>query len=315
VRQQERPRVKPIRVLFFYDVEGWAWWNKIRHIRRHLPARFSVDMQRIGTPFDHERYDFIVIFEHFFLRQMTGVPRAKIVMGSCCPRTLDGLLTALPGSGVAAAILNNLPGYRAVENVYRSYYCPNGVDAALFAPAPRPVEDFSVCWVGNAASMGNKGLDLIVAACDRAGVPLCALDQQQKIAQGTVMGQEALRDTLYHRAAAYVCASEMEGTPNPCLEAMACGLPVVTTRVGNMPEVVRDGMNGLFVERSVEDLTAALGRLRDMDWRAMGRSARAGILEGWTWAHMAARYERMFCDLADGRAEVPEAPDALTRSA
>ena len=57
---------------------------------------------------------------------------------------------------------------------------------------------------------------------------------------------------FYHSLDVYVCASRSEGTPNPCLEAAACGLPVITTAVGNMPELIRDGHNGFLVERRPE---------------------------------------------------------------
>lgn len=298
-------RAGAIRVLFFYDVAGWAWWNKIRHIKRHASPALAVDMLPVGAAFDHADYDFVVIFEHFFLRRLGGVPREKIVVGCCCPRTLDGLAAALPGSGVAAALLNNLAAYEALKGVYRAYYCPNGVDEALFTPSPTPATRFSVCWVGNGASIGDKGLPRIRAACAMAKVPLLALDQEENIAQGRILDQTTLRDTLYRKAAAYVCASRAEGTPNPCLEAMACGLPVVTTPVGNMPELVVAGENGFFCSGEIEDLAAALTRLREADWRAMGRNARAAIVSGWTWKRNAARYEAMFRELA-GAPELPE---------
>jgi len=41
---------------------------------------------------------------------------------------------------------------------------------------------------------------------------------------------------FYRSLDVYVCASRSEGTPNPCLEAAACGLPVVTTRVWAAPK-------------------------------------------------------------------------------
>jgi glycosyltransferase involved in cell wall biosynthesis len=89
--------------------------------------------------------------------------------------------------------------------------------------------------------------------------------------------------------------AEAFGTPNPCLEAAACGLPVLTTRVGNMPELIRDGENGFFVERDAADIARRLTDLReDPDLRVrMGRSARAAV-EAWDWRHQAANYDAMF---------------------
>ena len=45
----------------------------------------------------------------------------------------------------------------------------------------------------------------------------------------------------------YVCTSEAEGFSNSILEAMACGKPVIATRVGGNPEAVQHGMTGLLV--------------------------------------------------------------------
>ena len=47
------------------------------------------------------------------------------------------------------------------------------------------------------------------------------------------------------------------------VEAMACGTPVIATRRGSVPEIVRDGVNGFVVENVVEAV-AAVGRLDEV---------------------------------------------------
>jgi glycosyltransferase involved in cell wall biosynthesis len=48
------------------------------------------------------------------------------------------------------------------------------------------------------------------------------------------------------------------------VEAMACGTPVIASRRGSVPEVVRDGVNG-FVVDSVPEAVAAVGRIFQLD--------------------------------------------------
>ncbi len=77
-------------------------------------------------------------------------------------------------------------------------------------------------------------------------------------------------------ARVFVMNSLSEGGPRVLLEAMACGLPVVTTRVGIAPEVVRDGENGVFVAGTPASLVAAIRPLLAEPARAtaMGRAGR-----------------------------------------
>ena len=72
-----------------------------------------------------------------------------------------------------------------------------------------------------------------------------------------------------------------EGVPQAILQAMAIGLPIVTTDVGSIAEAIRHEHNGLIVEkRNADDLTAGLSRvLQDRDLAArLGRTARADAL-------------------------------------
>jgi glycosyltransferase involved in cell wall biosynthesis len=86
---------------------------------------------------------------------------------------------------------------------------------------------------------------------------------------------DALPD--WFRAANLLCLpSHNEGVPNVVLEAMACGTPVVATRVGGIPEVL-PGDAGLLVEaHAVDALGAALRRALDETWDARSIVAHAG---------------------------------------
>jgi glycosyltransferase involved in cell wall biosynthesis len=92
-----------------------------------------------------------------------------------------------------------------------------------------------------------------------------------------------------------------EGVPQAIMQAMACRIPVVTTPVGSISEIVSDGSTGLFVEpQNAESLRAALERLR-IDPAFRERLARAGY-EGaqsrFGAAIMLDRMERIFLDAA-----------------
>ena len=52
----------------------------------------------------------------------------------------------------------------------------------------------------------------------------------------------------------YVCASKEEGTPNPVLESMASGVPVISTNVGIVSEAFGENKKDYIIERTKEDL-------------------------------------------------------------
>lgn len=65
----------------------------------------------------------------------------------------------------------------------------------------------------------------------------------------------------YREAKIFVNPSLNEGGPRVAVEAMACGTPVVTTRVGLMPDIVEDGASGLFCDWSPESMAEQITRL------------------------------------------------------
>ncbi|HEX9656899.1 MAG TPA: asparagine synthase (glutamine-hydrolyzing) [Bacteroidota bacterium] len=288
----------PIRVLIFYDEKGWAWWHRAHHIKNNISKDIQIDTVKIGTQFDHHQHDFLLLFDHYLLPHIGKVPSEKIIIGNSCPRILAESIKVVMEGKCAGGVVNNLVGYqRALEYTDKYFCCQNGVDERLFYPAEKKVKELIACWVGNSKSMGNKGLELIEQACQQSGVRLRIVDAADKEQGVEANPQEWVRDQLYHKSSVYVCASEFEGAPNPALEAMACGLPVISTRVGNMVELIKDGYNGFLVERSPEAIAAALQKLRKSDFHTMGKNARTSIENGWTWVQQVTKYETMFKEL------------------
>lgn len=160
----------------------------------------------------------------------------------------------------------------------------NGVDLQRFQPGDRAalrdelaIEGFTLLSVGHLVEL--KGHDLVIGALALLpGVSLMiagsGIERQRLEALALALGvRERVRflgavpqaelPRYYGAADALVLASSREGWANVLLESMACGTPVVATRVWGTPEVVASADAGvLMAERSRQGVADAVNALR-----------------------------------------------------
>ena len=100
----------------------------------------------------------------------------------------------------------------------------------------------------------------------------------------------------YQKADIFVLPSLDEGMSNSLLEAMACGLPVLTTDAGDNARLVVSGAQGLVVPSANEKALAdGLQRLlKNTEGRShMAKASRQSALD-WTWDTVAKQYIELF---------------------
>jgi len=199
-------------------------------------------------------------------RRIVGLADAIV---ATCPSGSDDLSELFPSSRIE--VVENMIDFsayrsaalsqRRVQAVFLGWLIPEkGVFDLLEAFA----EVASTSDGARLAMYGPYGRDAVQRAVDRLG-----LGQVVTVGEW-IAGEE--KAELLASSRAFVLPSYTEGMPVVIAECMASGLPVVTTPVGGIPDVVVDGENGLHVPPGdVEQLATAIETLLSDDdvWQRM----------------------------------------------
>jgi len=191
---------------------------------------------------------------------------------------------------------------------------PNGVDTSLFRPVSGVERDRCRVIVTNSSDIPLKGLhyllkavgevsekravNLVVIGSPRENGRVSRLVSELGIGEiVTFTGRVSDEDLVRHYARSWVAVvpSLYEGFGLPAAEAMACGLPVISTTGGALPEVVGDA--GLLVPPGDSHaLAGALMQLLDYpEWaKDLGEAGRRRVLDQFTWEQAARKTVRAY---------------------
>ena len=194
-----------------------------------------------------------------------------------------------------------------------------GVDAMLFSPLPKPLprEAFEILCVGRLTPA--KGQHLLIDAVDRLtqlGRPVRLhlvgggpdydslrahadrLAHPESVVFEGAVNQDRIR-SIYAIADVFCLPSFAEGLPVVLMEAMSMQIPCVTTSIAGIPELIRDGIDGLLVAASdLDALVDALVTLMD-DEEMRNRIAKTGrtrILEHYQLARNIEKLAAIFVE-------------------
>jgi len=191
---------------------------------------------------------------------------------------------------------------------------PNGVDLNRFVPAPNKelTEELKLLTVGRLSV--TKRVEILIEAVEilnrmsrrvrltiaGGGGLLAELKQLvdrkglNKVIDITGRIESERMPDVYRRHDIFVSASMQEGMSNAMVEAMAAGLPIVTTRCEGVDELIAD--NGIVVEDGdAEALVGAISKLSqdERGYKAMCTAARRRA-ENFGWDTVAAKYLQLY---------------------
>ncbi len=178
------------------------------------------------------------------------------------------------------------------------HYIPNGVDTSFYRPksfekmlSKKPI----IGWVGKVK--GAKNYELVrdvKKVLENIGFEF--KEVALKKGDSNILGKEEMKE-FYNSIDYYLCTSWHEGTPNPCLEAASCGVPLITTRVGNMPELVKERINGFFIDpniASVENVLINVKSIKQSEYNKLSNNIRNDIENEWDWSQRGELFSNFF---------------------
>ena len=294
------PSNRKPKILLIADVKNWAWWIKGEYLQKYLSDEFDIDLICTIGPacvnkwqIPQNKYDLYFTFGYSYIDFLYNVPKFKKSTGVTAHRPRNAILPKMKQAGHLHA--NSMMLYRELRDMGfdRVYYVPNGVNEKLFRPViPIPLEREKI-------TVGHVGKECVAKGQVEIIYPAIKKSGAERITNVSTWKDKIPHDQMYkiyQDMDVFVVASLEDGTPNPALEAASCGRPIISNRIGNMPELIKDGVNGFLVERHVDDYVEKITWLQSHRSKLikMGKKARETVEKYWTWEIQAENYRNMF---------------------
>ncbi|MDD5463324.1 MAG: glycosyltransferase [Methylococcales bacterium] len=121
-------------------------------------------------------------------------------------------------------------------------------------------------------NFGSEGFAYVIGEASEGDIAIHNLPENLKV---TGWLQRNVVQSYFESCDVFVIPSRWEGVPISALEALRAGRALIASRVGGLPELVTDGVNGILINKnSVDELVIAMRKISDQDVVAMGNASR-----------------------------------------
>lgn len=284
-----------MKIHLVFDTKGWAYHNCTTALVKYAPPDMKIT-QSNRLPPDLQTYDLVVVLP--FPKMERFGPQCKLygvkTVIACyiqLPYCLDEFEKAARVSD--HIIFNNWISYKFWQqnhNTNNFSYLPQGIDAERFYDEKRP---------------GRKDLALLCSSEHFRILKGVEIAKRSKLVVTHVANSfkptfnHADMRALYNQYKVYICLSEYEGTPTPAIEAAHCGCVVISTPVGNMPELINHGFNGFLLSNRDPDLFEHLIWNACYNYESMSANMSIDIV-GWDWRTRSRGFYDLFRSLITG---------------
>ena len=302
---------KKAKIAIIIDKKGWAYANTANQIKKNLDKYYQIDIISMEVFKDNIVKLFLYLSDYdlsFFLWR--------------------GLISWLY-SDYSKIYIENLgfeyndfiEKYQILKNIYDnytkkpSYVISDGVDLNLFRMFDKnKFKNFNqqkliIGWSGNSKFSDEedddlKGLNKIIRPTvekliyEGYNIELKIADKNVKLIPHNEM------PNYYNNIDVYVCASRTEGTPNTVLEAMGCGIPIISTNVGIVPEVFGTKQSEFIIKREEEDLIKKIKILYN-NKNILEQLSKENLnqIQEWSWEKKSIIFKEFFDKNLQGQGE------------
>ncbi|MBN1464474.1 glycosyltransferase family 4 protein [candidate division KSB1 bacterium] len=299
---------------------GWTMYRSLLPAMKKIAAQFDFDL--IDAHYMYPDCAAAVMLGRYFGKPVVVSARGSdINLFSHFPFIRRLMCRAMQGADRIIAVSRALQEAMIDMGIdsWKIAVIPNGVDASMFHPidrraaraqlqlpdgkivlsvgALRPLKGFDImirAWRRLLDRRKGDSLHLLIAGEGESREELRALIRELSLEKhvrliGAIPHNEL---NLYFNAADLFClASSREGWPNVLMEALACGTPVVATKVGGIPEIITSPELGLFAPRTPRDFSDVLENALQKEWH---RNVLVEYTQRMTWERTAAQVVGLF---------------------